>query len=161
MDKQHKLIRRFRILVFSLLCSLFILAESGCRRDDDATNQLRINNQTQDTLILQVTKKYISDTPGYQHIMPPKHHYILTKSLHNSGLDIIQENWGNSGDTVEILKDGIIIIKWGGPLRILHDTINHFFNENSWDITQGGKKCKWEIVTFTIYESDLGKIEGN
>ncbi len=81
MDKQHKSMRPFLFMAFNIICILSIMAGFSCRRDDDAWNQLLISNQFQDTLILQVTKKYLSDIPGYQHVLHPKSVHILALSL--------------------------------------------------------------------------------
>jgi len=159
MDKQHKSTKRSLTMGFKIICILIIIAGSSCRRDDDAWNQLLVSNQLQDTLILQATKKYLSANPGPQHVLLPKSVHILASSLHNSDLEMIHENWGNQGDTIEIYHKGELVTKWGGPLRSMSININHFFNEQSWIITKGGRKNKYTIATFTITESDLGKIE--
>jgi hypothetical protein len=160
MDRQHKSMKHSLTMAFKIICILLIMTGLNCRRDDDAWNQLLISNQMQDTLILQATKKYLSPIPGPQHVLLSKSIHNLASSLHNSDLDMIRENWGNQGDTIEIYNKGVLVIKWGGPLRNMDTNINHFFNEQSWIITKGGRKNKYTIATFTISESDLGNIEG-
>ena len=51
------------------------------------------------------------------------------------------------------------LISWYPPLRSLPDSIHDFYNFNSWEITQGGVKNKWDIGTFTIREEDLKQKE--
>lgn len=160
MEKQHKSMRRFLFLAFRTICILVIFAGSSCKRDDEAWNQLLIDNQFEDTLILQATKKYLSDIPGPPHVLYPKSVHCLAQALHNSDMEMIRENWGNPGDTIEIYHNGELVIKWGGPLFDRGANNNHFFNEQSWLILKGGQKNKYTIAKLTIIETDFGKIEG-
>ncbi|HSW67928.1 MAG TPA: hypothetical protein VLH16_05075 [Bacteroidales bacterium] len=165
MDKQHKSMKLFPITSFSIIMFIVITINISCKRDPEATHHIYIENTTNESLHFQITRKSISDIPGWERSLPPKQKTILADgALHLEGEDItfqtIIENFGLPTDTVEILLNDTIVIKWGGPLRVMPDSINHFYNEKSWEITQGGRKCRWERGTFTIYESDLGKIEG-
>ena len=160
MEKQHKSMRRFLSTAINIVFILSIIAGFSCSRNDEAWNQLLINNQLEDTLILQATKKYISDIPGPPHVLFPKSVHCLAQALHNSDMEMIRENWGNPGDTIEVYHNGELVIKWGGPLLDRGADINHFFNNQSWLVTKGGQKNKYTIATFSISETDLGKIEG-
>ena len=160
MEKQHKLMRPFLSTAINIVFFLSIIAGFSCSRNEDAWNQLVIENQLEDTLTLQATKKYISDIPGPPHIIYPKSVYCLAQALHNSDMEMIRENWGNPGDTIEIYINGELVIKWGGPLLDRGNTFNHFFNEQSWHIRKGGQKDKYTIATFSISETDLANIEG-
>ena len=155
MEKQHKLMRPFLSTAINIVFFLSIIAGFSCSRNEDAWNQLVIENQLEDTLTLQATKKYISDIPGPPHIIYPKSVYCLAQALHNSDMEMIRENWGNPGDTIEIYINGELVIKWGGPLLDRGNTFNHFFNEQSWHIRKGGKKDKYTIATFSLSETDL------
>ena len=164
MEKQHKLIRPLPCGVFSIMV-VFIVLFSGCMRNPEASHQMFINNTTNDSLHFQITRKNISEIPAWGLDLPPRQKRMLGNGAeHLEGEDItfqtIWENFGLSTDTVEILHKDTIIIKWGGPLRLMPDSINHFYNESSWEIRKGGIKNRWERGTFTIYESDLGNIEG-
>jgi hypothetical protein len=129
---------------------------NGClSRNPDAWNQLIVYNFTNDSLVLQITKKYLSEFPGSKNYLPPMHEYPLAIALHNSGMDMIRENWGKSGDTIEIYRNDTLLVKWGGPLRTMADSINHFYNENSWTLKLGGNNNEYAISTFTITNEDL------
>lgn len=165
MDKQQMLTKLFPITGFSIIMFVVLTININCKRDPEATHHIYIENSTNESLQFQIMRKSISDIPGWELTLPPHQKKMLAGgALHLEGDDItfqaIIENFGLPTDTVEILRDGEIVIKWGGPLRVMPDSINHFYNENSWEITHGGRKDKWERGTFTIYESDLGKIEG-
>jgi len=166
MDKQQLSIKYLVSMVsrvFLITCLLLIIA--GCKKDPEASHQGFIDNTTESNLVFQIKRGdsfiriWKTDLPSKQKTM------YANGAEHLSGSNIVfqamNENYGLPTDTVEILRDGEIVVKWGGPLRVMPDSINHFYNENSWVITHGGRKCKWERGTFTIYESDLGKIEGN
>jgi len=148
----------FKILMVLALILLF----SGCRRDTDATHHLYLHNATNKNMKFLT----IRDTSVIWNVLlPPLSKMLIGDGgLHHTGNDIIfkiiREDFGWTGDTVEFYQNDSLVIRWGSPLRVMPDSINHFYNENSWEITHGGRKDKWERGTFTIYESDLGKIEG-
>ncbi len=164
MDKQQVLTILSHCGGFKILMVLaLILLLSGCRRDTEATHHLYLHNATNKNLKFQTIRdtSIIVETQ----LSPLSKDLLSYGGLHHEGDDIIfkiiREGYGWQGDTVEFYHNDTLVIRWGAPLRVLPDSINHFYNENSWEITQGGRKCKWERGTFTIYESDLGKIEGN
>jgi hypothetical protein len=156
MEKQHKLMKHFLVIVFKM--SFIILITSfllfSCKRADDAWNELNVRNATNDTLTLNISKRYISDVPMYYDLLPNK---IFRLSIDESisGFDIIRANFGDKQDTIEIYRNDTLMVKWGGPLRSLPDSIHSFYNENSWEITNGGQKNKYVIATFTITEDDF------
>ena len=51
------------------------------------------------------------------------------------------------------------LVSWEPPLCYLPDSINHFYNKNSWVIVKGGTKGDADIATFTITEKDLQQKE--
>ena len=157
MDKLHRLMKRFIILGFKYIALFCIVSLfNGClSRNPDAENQLVIYNSTNDSLVLQFTKKNISDIPGPRYDLPPVHEFVLTTGINISGMSIIRENFGTSSDTVEIYFNDTLRIKWGGPLRTMADSINHFYNENSWTLKLGGNNNEYAISTFTITKEDL------
>lgn len=163
MDEFHKLMRRFLITGSNLaLVVVFIAMLFNCKRDTEFSHHLLIENNTSDSLHFQITRKSISDIPGWHRTLPPMQRVLQSAgALHIKGNEIIfkiiNENFGLSTDTVEILRRDSIIVKWGGPLRNMPDSLNHFYNKNSWDVTCGGNDCKWQRGTFTIYEADLRK----
>jgi hypothetical protein len=157
MEKKQKLKKLLDIMGFSLSFIISLLLFSGCfSYNPDFENKVVINNNTKDTLLFQVTKKYISDIPGDEIDLLPGSN---TLGLHHtlSSFEIIQDNWKYRGDTVEIHRKGYLPIKWAAPLREMPDSVHHFFNKNSWEIKMGGHKDEWEIATFTITEEDFKK----
>lgn len=141
---------------------VFVLLFVSCKRDPEAEHQLYMHNNTNKILEFH-TKRDTSVILKVQ--LPPLSKVLLSDGgLHHQGDDIIfkiiREDFGWTGDTVKIFHNGSLLIRWGAPLRIMPDSINHFYNESSWEITKGGYKNNWERGTFTIYESDLGNIEG-
>jgi hypothetical protein len=58
---------------------------------------------------------------------------------------------------MRVFRHDTLMVKWGAPLRNLPDSIHSFYNENSWVITEGGRKNKYVIATFTITEDDFKK----
>ncbi len=165
MDNQIRLTRLFRTMIFRIgALLLLIVTISGCKRNPEATHRMYLENNTEDSLVFQVTRKHISEIPGWERTLPPNTKTLLGYgALHLSGDDItfqtIRENFGLPTDTVEILRADTLVIRWGGPLRVMPDSVNHFYNESSWDIRIGGIDDKWEIGTFTIYKEDIGSIE--
>lgn len=155
METVHRLMKLSHSMGFNILIIVAIIA-SSCIREEDAWNEVRVLNSTNDTLVLNLTKKYISDI-GHKDTIYPKSEYLMARALYTSGFGIIEDSFGNSRDTIEVYRNDTLLVKWGGPLQSLPDSIHSFYNKNSWEITQGGRKNKFVIIIFTIYESDLGK----
>ncbi|MCF8357160.1 MAG: hypothetical protein K9H26_00270 [Prolixibacteraceae bacterium] len=142
------------VTVFSGLFLLFCL--TGCwQRNPDFENQIWINNSTKDSLYYQVTKKYIRDDSYVNEAFLPPGLKRIGGHYKYKSLEIIGREHDNPGDTVEIFRNGELLIKWAAPFREMPDSIHHFFNENSWDIKMGGYDNEWEIATFTITEEDF------
>lgn len=80
-------------------------------------------------------------------------------SILNIAYQTINENFGLPTDTEEILRCDTVEIKRDGPLREIPVSSIHFYNRNLWEMRVGGDKGRWQQGTFTIYESDKGKIE--
>jgi len=51
-------------------------------------------------------------------------------------------------------SDDSLLITWKGPPRDMPDSINHFFNYNSWNVVFNEDEGEYTL-TFSIYESDL------
>ncbi len=159
MEIQHKLMKLLHIMDFKLfLISLFILLLTYCKRADNTWNEIRVNNTTNKVLVLNISKKYISDIGEY-FLIQPNEKIILARAIYTSDYGIIRDNWGDKRDTIEIYNQDTtkIFVKWGGPLLSLSDSIHSFYNENSWSIESGGKNDKYIIATFTITEEDFIK----
>ena len=140
--------RIFTVIIFSLL-SLF-----SCKRADDAWNEIRIKNSTNDTILFVIKKKGGTEN-GLEYSIIPNDNYRLANATYTSDFGIIRDNWGNKGDTIEIYRYDTLLVKWGGPLRYLPDSIHSFYNERSWVLEDGGQKNKYVIATFTITEEDF------
>lgn len=155
MEKKQKLYKPLDFTVFKTIIIVFLLLLQGCwQRNPEFENQLWINNSTTDTLLFQVTKKYISDLPGDDMRLIPglnrlgEHDQFSVKEL-------IKREWKYRGDTIEIVRKGYQTIKWAAPLREMPDSVHHFFNETSWEVKMGGHKEEWEIATFTLTDEDF------
>lgn len=157
MDIQHKLIKYFQIMAFNKYIIVFILFLTvSCKRADDAWNEIQIENSTKDTIGLNFRR--LGGTPsGFEHKIFPKDKFCYARAVHASDYDLIRDNWGRNGDTIEIFRNDTLMVKWGAPLRNLPDSIHSFYNENSWIIENGGRKDKYIIATFTITEDDFKK----
>jgi len=157
METQKKLMKHSPFLVFKIcIFILFLSILSGCfSRMDDAWNKLMINNISNDTIVLRFTKKYIMPESFSDMEFPPNKTKLLTRSLSASDFEIIKNNWGNEKDTIEIHRYGKIYAKWGGPLLELPDSVHSFYNKNSWIISNGGRKDKYIIATFTLTDEDF------
>ncbi|MFA5493017.1 MAG: hypothetical protein WC245_08775, partial [Bacteroidales bacterium] len=105
-------------------------------------------------LVLNLSKKYISDK-GDKDTLYPNSEYLMARALYTSGFGIIEDNFGDSRDTIEIYRNDSLLIKWGGPLQSLPDSIHSFYNRNSWIIEEGGRKDKFVLATFTIINDDF------
>ncbi|MBN1926332.1 MAG: hypothetical protein JW798_10905 [Prolixibacteraceae bacterium] len=154
MDMQHKSRECLKIMVFS--CLFFILLFNSCwQRDPDFENQVWINNETKDSLYYQLTQKYLRENSFINPTdLPPGLKRIGGHYKYKS-LEIIGREHDNPGDTVEIYRNGELLIKWAAPFRYMPDSVHHYFNVNSWEIKMGGHDNEWEIATFTITEDDF------
>ncbi len=165
MDKVHWLLRYLALMVSKCLVYLTVLfTVFGCKRNPESSHKLYIDNRTSRDLYFQINRNN-SSIRAYGTALPANKTTMLGDGgEHLYGNDIIfqiiRESHGLSTDTVEILRNDTIVIKWGGPLCVMPDSINHFYNEKSWKIEMGGTNNTYEIGTFTIYESDIGHIEG-
>ncbi len=135
------------------ITGILILSLFSCKRSEDAMNQIRIFNKTNDTIVFFFKR-------NYSHIdtIKPKDTFFFAMAVYISDYDIIEDNWCETGDTIGIQKlNDTLTVKWGAPLRDLPDSIHSFYNKNSWVIEKGGLKNKWTIATFTITEDDFRK----
>ncbi len=166
MDKQLTLLKYLPAGVFNkTLIIVFFVILTGCP-NTNSEHKLYIKNNTNRNLLLSV--KFGFEPQGSYRL-----DYFLsseTTTLFSEGgnhlrgdsiaMQMIREYCGRESDTIEIYCNDTLVIKWGGPLRVMPDSINHFYNEKSWKIEMGGTNNTYEIGTFTIYESDIGHIEG-
>ena len=161
MDIHHKLIKYFQIMASKLTIILVvILLVLSCKRADNAWNEVKIMNETNDTILLNF-RRITGTEEGLIYEILPKENYRLANAIYTSDFGIIEDNWGKEGDTIQIFNHDttVILAKWGAPLRYLPDSIHSFYNKNSWVITNGGRKDKYVIATFTITEADFKKNE--
>jgi len=154
MEKKKKSKTFLLFTGIKLLFTLLFLLNSSCKREEDAWNEVRVINSTNDTLVLNLTKKYISDF-GDKYVLHSNSECLMARALYTSGFGIIEDNFGDIRDTIEIYRNDSLLVKWGGPLQSLPDSNHNFYNKKSWTIYQGGNNNKYEIIEFTIYESDL------
>ncbi|MFO8022032.1 MAG: hypothetical protein R6U65_06175, partial [Perlabentimonas sp.] len=133
MDKAHSLIRYSVTMGFRFLIILYLFVMVfGCKRNPEATHRMYLDNQTADSLLFQIKRGESFIRINEITLIP------FTKALwgegaeHLSGDDItfqtIRENFGLPTDTVEILRADTLVIRWGGPLRVMPDSVNHFYN---------------------------------
>jgi len=165
MDKQQLSIKYLGSLGFKTLLVFFLFTGIfACKKDPEHTHRFFIENNTSYDLVFHLRRA--SGLLVKDFVIPSNQKTLFGGgALHFSTPDVIfkviNEYYGLPTDTVEILRNGEFVIKWGGPLRAMDASTNHFYNELSWDIMMGGPNNKYERATFTIYESDLGIIEGN
>lgn len=157
MEKKQKSTMFLDILGFSTTIGVFIFLFFGCfSYNPDFLNKTVIYNSTGDTLILQGTKKYISDLPGInQDLYPGMNDFYMDRKM--CLFEMMEIDLKYRGDTIEIIRKGYDTIKWAAPFREMPDSVHHFFNKNSWEIKMGGHKDEWEIATFTLTEDDFVK----
>jgi len=181
MKKRHKLL----ISMFStvLLSSCIFMWDP----DPEAENELRIVNNTSDTLIIGYSRDWAnaSDYEGEPSLVDkvelyPYENYRYCGMLNASLVKLLKGRSEDKRDTMKIYKavcetcEGKLIhdrggnltikmgeicyAKWGGPVVSLPDSIHTFYNTNSWVITTDGpKKRKRTIATFTITDEDLSQ----
>jgi hypothetical protein len=154
MEKKQLSKKLLLFMGIKLLLILLFLSNSSCKREEDAWNEVKVINTTNDTLVLNLTKKYISDF-GEKNTLYPDSEFLMARALYTSGFGIIEDDFGDSRDTIEIYRNDSLFVKWGGPLISLPDSVHSFYNKNSWTTSRGGNKNKYEIIEFAIYESDL------
>ena len=142
--------------IFIILLVIIQLLPISCKRAENAWNEINVENATQDTIVLSFRR--VGGTPeGLSHKIFPQDIYRFAIAVYASDYDLINDNWGRNGDTIEIFHNDTSLAKWGAPLRNLPDSIHSFYNENSWLIEQGGRKNKYVIATFTITKNDFMK----
>jgi hypothetical protein len=71
-----------------------------CSREENAWNEVRIINSTNDTLVLNLSKKYISDE-GDNDTLYPNGEHLLARALYTSGFGIVKDDFGDSRDTLK------------------------------------------------------------
>jgi hypothetical protein len=61
MEKKQLSKKLLLFMGIKLLFILLFLSNSSCKREEDAWNEVKVINTTNDTLVLNLTKKYISE----------------------------------------------------------------------------------------------------
>jgi hypothetical protein len=152
----------------SIIITLFVILLSySCKRNEEATNRLFVENATSDTIFL------AKNSYGSYFILLPFECCQYAETYQQSISEIISEHF----DFIEVYKlacstcvgklvydqyggkqhyvETIPKVIWSPPLVSLPHENHSFFNINSWVITKGGLDNKWDIATFTITEDDF------
>jgi hypothetical protein len=146
-------------MVFKIiLLFIIILSFSGCwEKNYDYVYQIAAFNQTNDTILMQLGSKYTVndyDKNIIDTLYPDDTSFFYGSKPIEEGLDVVKLIFNESvWDTCYLYKNDSLLKYWDGPAREMPDSLNHFFNYNSWSVwlidnDEG-------IVMFTIYESDL------
>jgi hypothetical protein len=178
---QHSLILTFKT---GLLIG-FVVSLSSCKLfawdpDYESCHQVRIANSTNDTLIFSVITKHLCPScevaaEDAWKLLPDDNIHIAAQPK-MSGFDLLNDYCGSSLDTAMVYKiiDDTLnskklyvlnlynayyhvlpVVKWGGTLQDLPDSIHSFYNKNSWVFSKNPNNSKAEVITFTITEDDL------
>jgi len=163
----------FFLIILPFSCDLFRWDEQP-----DYNYLISIKNETIDTLLISINGGFISIDDFKGNIIYPNTSTTISNSGIMEGDDPIVEalsDWHGlvscwlykiDGDSIKVINHHFnrlyypdrenLVATWDAPFRYMGDSINHFFNYNSWeswleevDIVGDG------IVQFTIYESDL------
>jgi hypothetical protein len=150
MEKQHRLTKHFLIMAFKISFIIFMISLLlfSCKRADEAQHLSYLKNTTGDTIYF----VWQDLEPGL--IYPYGNVIFLSGVNYSSTIEYIKETYNKDGDTV-MFYNSRDTVKWRAPFRNLPDSIHSFYNENSWEITYGGNKNKYERATFTITEDDF------
>jgi len=162
----------------------FIFLVSSCWWDPDheSIHQLRIENATNDTIVFSLVVRHLCPScevaaeDAWE--LFPDDNIIIGTDVKLSGFDLINDYCGSQLDTAIVYKiasDSLNskkintlygnslyvsqIIRWGGPLVDLPDSINSFYNKNSWIFSKNPNNKKMEVATFRITEKDLKQID--
>ncbi len=166
---------------FSILFLLFVTSSCDLFRSDvieEYNYLISVKNETNDTLLISIYRGgFISEDHLRAHIIYPndskkissrrmsKEDDPVTKALHewrlldscwlykcDSNLIIVQ----NRDSKAYYPNRENLVATWAGPFRYMNDSINNFFNYNSW---KSWLEPYYQVadgyVQFTIYESDL------
>jgi hypothetical protein len=138
---------------FKIVIVLLLLFTS-CQRAADAWNEVRVKNDTDDTISI-VFKRIGGTDNGRVYTVVPKEVHLLSRASYASDYEIIADAWGREGDTAKFYRNGSLFKTWIAPLQDLPDSIHSFYNRNSWIIEEGGRKDKFVLATFTIINDDF------
>ena len=175
----HKIFPIIIILSIFSCCDLFRWDESP-----DYEYLIAYNNLTDDTLLITLNKGgFISSFDLRESILYPDSINIYSGSMNGvmrgeepikevfsewSGVDScwiylydneMKQIANQEYDTIEgliIPSRNSLLVVWDAPLREMGDSINHFFNYDSWESWLLENK-RDGIIQFTIYESDISK----
>ena len=167
---------------FILLYGSMLLLFSSCWDPDrESIHQLRIANNTNDTLVFSLVVRHLCPNcevaaEDAWELFPNDDIHIAT-DVELSGFDLLNHYCGSYLDTAIIYKitDDTLnskkiltlsgnyyyvstLVRWGGPLLCLSDSIHSFYNESSWNFSKNSNsnKNKKIVATFTIRPEDLG-----
>ena len=148
---QYKLTKYSQIMGFkNIIVLLIFIFIFSCKKADDVQNHMYITNSTTDTVYCSMFGSW-PFAPNDEYILPKQ--TILGSAGGQTVFEYIR-SLRNEGDSIVFYNKTDTVI-WRAPLLNLPDSIHSFYNENSWEITYGGKNNKYEIATFTITEEDF------
>lgn len=162
-----------------LVC--FITLFSSCwEPDQESIHQLRIINNTSDSLVFSLALRHLC--PSCEVIAEDAWELFQNDNIriaaHEklSGFDLINYYCGSYLDTAivyKIVSDTLNskklitlsgnsyyvlpLVSWGGPLKKSSNEVHSFYNENSWIFSKNpnDNKKRKIVATFTITEEDL------
>jgi len=169
--------------VISLFCIIILSSCSNFFSWDpspEKENELRIVNNTNDTLIIGISAILYDGSYTFRDMVElyPHENFRYGGMLNASLTELLNGFSWDERDTMKIYKavcescggklihdrggnlnlfmGEICYVKWGGPVVTLPESFHSFYNTNSWVLkTEGKKKNKRTIATFTITEDDL------
>lgn len=87
-----------------------------------------------------------SNIPFVGHRKVNKEDDVLTEHLFHDSY--------NDSHKIRLYRDESLVVEWLGPAEYMGDTINHFYNYDSWNVELINDEY---ILEFTIFESDYNK----
>jgi len=184
--------KTLRVICITAMALLFVACELmfGWWEDFGYGSAVGIQNKTNDTIVF-VKHNFITRNDIRQNkIYPDSTNYNRGFTFSDLGEDLVSAYFtgrkgGWHGDSAWIYKySGLrqqalnypghsfkpnpeyLLVLWEGPLRHMGDTVNHFFNRDSWDSRLlrrgteeyerlGGGAFRRAVIEFVIYEADL------
>ena len=182
--KSQHCLKNMASLPLLLLFNMMMMFSSCWDPDNESIHQLRIANNTDDTIVFALVVRHLcpscevaaEDTWG----LAPTGNIHIATDVKLSGFDLLNNYCGSYLDTAIVYKvtnDSLTgkkfytasgeyyyaspLVRWGGPLLNLPDSIHSFYNENSWffEKNPNDNKGKKIMATFTVRPEDLKEIE--
>ncbi|MDR0207482.1 MAG: hypothetical protein LBI45_09540 [Bacteroidales bacterium] len=177
METQQVLPRFLPHLVFKVYTTfVFLFIFSSCfKPNPEKMNEIKIINATNDTIVFAEN----NSKANYCYYFTLRPNEYRSMSAYDQGIyEMIIKNYQEYGTIIEIYKptcstcNGVKVldawaaqdsfyieksplVSWKPPLLTLSDSIHSFYNFNSWMISAGGKKNKWDRAVFTITKDDF------